>query len=108
MYNWYAIDLIKQWFARRTLGRMFIAVVTGWVVAGLLAAFVGVFPNRAAVLASALLMLFVPSTIAVVTYHQLVMRVGRGLADGETHCRKCNYILRGISEPRCPECGERI
>ena len=26
----------------------------------------------------------------------------------ETRCRKCNYILRGISEPRCPECGERI
>jgi len=23
-------------------------------------------------------------------------------------CRKCGYILRGISEPRCPECGERI
>jgi hypothetical protein len=28
--------------------------------------------------------------------------------DGETRCRKCGYILRGISEPRCPECGERI
>ena len=28
--------------------------------------------------------------------------------DGETRCRKCSYILRGISEPRCPECGERI
>jgi hypothetical protein len=26
----------------------------------------------------------------------------------ETRCRKCQYILRGISEPRCPECGERI
>jgi hypothetical protein len=26
----------------------------------------------------------------------------------ETRCRKCNYILRGISEPRCPECGEKI
>jgi hypothetical protein len=29
-------------------------------------------------------------------------------ADGELHCRKCGYILRGISEPRCPECGEAI
>ena len=28
--------------------------------------------------------------------------------DRETLCRKCGYILRGISEPRCPECGERI
>ena len=27
---------------------------------------------------------------------------------GETRCRKCQYILRGITEPRCPECGERI
>lgn len=26
----------------------------------------------------------------------------------ETRCRKCGYILRGLSEPRCPECGERI
>jgi uncharacterized paraquat-inducible protein A len=28
--------------------------------------------------------------------------------DNETHCRKCQYILKGISEPICPECGERI
>ena len=32
----------------------------------------------------------------------------RGPRDPETRCRKCGYILRGISEPRCPECGERI
>jgi hypothetical protein len=24
------------------------------------------------------------------------------------HCPKCDYILKGLSEPRCPECGERI
>lgn len=28
--------------------------------------------------------------------------------DNETRCRKCGYILRGLTEPRCPECGERI
>jgi hypothetical protein len=28
--------------------------------------------------------------------------------DPETRCRKCGYILRGITEPRCPECGEQI
>ena len=28
--------------------------------------------------------------------------------DRETRCRKCDHILRGLSEPRCPECGERI
>lgn len=26
----------------------------------------------------------------------------------EMQCRKCRYILKGISEPRCPECGEWI
>ena len=26
----------------------------------------------------------------------------------ETRCRKCNYILRGLTEPRCPEYGEAI
>lgn len=25
-----------------------------------------------------------------------------------TRCRKCNHILRGLTEPRCPECGEAI
>lgn len=28
--------------------------------------------------------------------------------DGYLHCLKCGYILKGLSEPRCPECGERI
>ena len=32
----------------------------------------------------------------------------RGPRDPETRCRRCGYILRGIPEPRCPECGERI
>ncbi len=33
-------------------------------------------------------------------------QVARG--DGETRCRKCRYILRGITEPICPECGTPI
>lgn len=27
---------------------------------------------------------------------------------GETRCRNCNHLLRGLREPRCPECGETI
>ena len=27
---------------------------------------------------------------------------------GELRCRKCRYVLHGLSEPRCPECGEPI
>jgi len=26
----------------------------------------------------------------------------------ETRCRSCGHILRGISEPRRTECGERV
>lgn len=26
----------------------------------------------------------------------------------EPQCRKCGYILRGLSKPRCPDCGEPI
>jgi predicted amidophosphoribosyltransferase len=22
------------------------------------------------------------------------------------HCRRCGYNLKGLTEPRCPECGE--
>lgn len=32
----------------------------------------------------------------------------RSADDRETRCRKCHYILRGLEEARCPECGERI
>ena len=28
--------------------------------------------------------------------------------DDELRCRKCRHILRGLSEPRCPECGQHI
>ena len=28
--------------------------------------------------------------------------------DGFTHCGNCDHILRGLTEPRCPECGVRI
>ena len=30
------------------------------------------------------------------------------LKDGHTRCGKCGYILKGLTEPRCSECGERI
>lgn len=26
----------------------------------------------------------------------------------ELRCLKCNYHLKGLSEPRCPECGWQI
>jgi hypothetical protein len=50
-----------------------------------------------------------PVVIASVTaYHLLTRANQRRPSNCECLCRKCGYILRGISEPRCPECGERI
>ena len=30
------------------------------------------------------------------------------LAHNPAHCPTCNYQLHGISQPLCPECGERL
>jgi hypothetical protein len=38
----------------------------------------------------------------------ILVFLGHRRGDNETRCRKCGYILRGISAPRCPECGEQI
>jgi hypothetical protein len=47
--------------------------------------------------------------VALGTFGVLTKLVGpKTPGDGHTRCRKCSYILRGITEPRCPECGERI
>ena len=35
-------------------------------------------------------------------------RLDELIGEGETRCRRCRHILRGITEPRCPECGESI
>ncbi len=48
----------------------------------------------------------VSEAVSLAIYHKLTYE--RFLHVGETRCRSCAYILRGLSEPRCPECGERI
>lgn len=53
-----------------------------------------------------IVVLVVPALCAALfVYHRLTFR---GARDGETRCRRCDYILKGLTEPRCPECGERI
>jgi hypothetical protein len=50
-----------------------------------------------------------PMLLGLWLYAFLARRyAANGEYERETRCRKCGYILRGISEPRCPECGERI
>ena len=47
--------------------------------------------------------------IAFLLYELITRFFGPKVKAGlETRCRKCGYILRGITEPRCSECGERI
>ena len=46
--------------------------------------------------------------IALIAYAILSRFFAAERRDSETRCRKCGYILRGITEPRCSECGERI
>lgn len=49
-----------------------------------------------------------PLLVAFAVYGVLSCLGRKSRPDSETRCRKCGYILRGISEPRCSECGERI
>jgi rubrerythrin len=48
--------------------------------------------------------------IALITYGLLTRyyHPRRNFLDDETRCRKCGYILKGIKEPICSECGEKI
>jgi hypothetical protein len=48
------------------------------------------------------------AAIATLGVYTWLTRYDSIAADGEFHCRKCGYVLRGLSEPRCPECGEPI
>ncbi len=50
--------------------------------------------------------LFVPLWLAIWAYHRIARRPP--YSDGYTHCGKCGYILKGLTEPRCPECGQAI
>ena len=46
--------------------------------------------------------------MAAITASVVFNFVLRPVDDNETRCRKCGYILKGISEPKCSECGEQI
>ena len=48
------------------------------------------------------------TAVGVWVYAVVNRRFGPSGFDNETRCRKCGYILRGVTEPRCSECGERI
>lgn len=82
-------------------GGGFFAFVTWWLVTHPSHAYQG---DYVLVFAACVL---VP-IITVVVYRWLSVAANDTSEVRETRCRKCQHILRGISEPRCPECGERI
>jgi hypothetical protein len=43
-------------------------------------------------------------TLAVISARS-IRRVRRQLPDAGPYCTECGYSLRGLPEPRCPECG---
>ncbi len=100
-----------HWFWRATL-----AFLAGWAVRllfGLGMAYgyrlsspsrVAIWIGWVSIIASCLQLAAVILVYGLLTRRYYASRPG----GGETLCRRCGYILRGISEPRCPECGERI
>jgi len=50
-----------------------------------------------------------PQIVGICVYSLLTRRYYKvNWHVGESCCRRCGYILRRTTEPRCPECGEKI
>lgn len=47
-----------------------------------------------------------PFLVGIAAYSLTRRATDRG--QGRLRCLKCGHILKGLTEPRCPECGERI
>jgi len=91
-----------HWFWRAA-----VAVIVGSVAEFFLFAFLDAFkPQNQAESQGGLLLLFIPPMLTFRIDAEPPAR--KSSAEKETRCRKCGDILRGISEPRCPGCDERI
>ena len=52
---------------------------------------------------------FPAALVAVTVYAVLTCRYApQPPPDPHARCRRCGYVLWGLSKPRCPECGERV
>lgn len=57
------------------------------------------------VLPMILLLFGLPLSLIFIGLHVRSISRSELFGDGEPHCRKCDYILRGTSSDICPECG---
>lgn len=48
---------------------------------------------------------FLPMAVCIASYHYLAFGY---LGKGKTFCGHCGGLLRNLTEPKCPSCGEAI
>ena len=88
--------------------RIIVSVIVGGIADCALYLWISVVASQGSVPARVWLLLALFSTgpiVATVFAHVLTPRATK---DGHTRCGKCCYILKGLTQPRCSECGERI
>ena len=104
-----AIDARWPMPIERSWLRIIVAVVGGGIASVVFANVVRylIFPVGGARIAwfFSYIALLVGPTFAALLVNALTPREKK---DGHTRCGKCGYILKGLTEPRCSECGERI
>jgi len=110
------MEMRERWF--RTLSTVAIALLLYLIVMAVVAPvwtpriinwLQGSLGHAGAAMAAIILFVVPPVLFAIGAFTLLESRrraARRG--DDETRCRRCGHILRGLTEPRCPECGERI
>ena len=106
----------ERWF--RTLSTVAIALLLYLIVIAVVAPALGPWLinilqrplGRIAAVMVTMIILTVPPVLFATGAFTLLDTYRRAArhGDDETRCRRCSYILRGLTEPRCPECGERI
>ena len=98
--------VVDHWRAKFPAERRRSAVI-GWVqgpIAAILPASASERVFSTLVDVAAVLAVALPGVMLAV----LIYATGKPFTDTETRRRQCGYVLRGLTEPRCPECGEGI
>ncbi len=94
-------DHNMHWFWRAV-----IAMGAGAIAAAVAGIVFGIFEPVEPLLLAVIAVVY--SVTSLRMYHVLTCESASLNWPNELRCRKCDYILRGITEPRCPECGEGI
>ena len=100
-----------HWFWRTVITWMagVICAVAGFLIYGqILYHAIGLYDREYTFTMTVLLVVahgFIPILVSTGVYHWLSAPRWQ---HGVTRCGRCGYILSGLREPRCPECGTPI